>query len=126
MADVTDAEIDAALERGRGLGTAEPRACHVRYDRKLDRVVLELTNGCTFAFPPRSIQGLESASGDDIARVEILGAGDGLHWDLGDTDISIAGLLAGRFGTRAFMARRAAQLNTTTAAGEEGRTRKRG
>lgn len=90
MADVTDAEIDAALERGRGLGTAEPRARHVRYDRKRDRVVLELTNGCTFAFPPRSIQGLESASGDDIARVEILGAGDGLHWDLGDTDISPA------------------------------------
>ena len=109
MADLTDAEIDAALERGRALRLIEPRAVEVRYDRGAGRIIVELTNGCTFAFPPRSLQGLEAASDDEIAGVEVLGAGSGLHWSIGDTDFSIAGLLAGRFGTRAFMDARIAQ-----------------
>ena len=99
MADLTDVEIDAALERGRALRLIEPRVVEVRYDRGDGRMIVELTNGCTFAFPPRSLQGLETASDDEIAGVEVLGAGSGLHWDVGDTDFSIAGLLAGRFGT---------------------------
>ena len=109
MADLTDVEIDAALERGRALRLIEPRVVEVRYDRGDGRMIVELTNGCTFAFPPRSLQGLETASDDEIAGVEVFGAGSGLHWDVGDTDFSIAGLLAGRFGTKAFMKARIAQ-----------------
>jgi hypothetical protein len=44
-----------------------------RYDRQLDRVIVDLTNGCTFAFPPRIAQGLETATADQLAEVEILG-----------------------------------------------------
>ncbi|VTZ64182.1 hypothetical protein EMEDMD4_570063 [Sinorhizobium medicae] len=40
---------------------------------------MALTNGCTFAFPPRLAQGLEEASSDQLAAVEILGHGYGLH-----------------------------------------------
>ena len=103
MADLTDDEIDAALERGRLTRSAEPRIVEARYDRTGARMVVELTNGCTFLFPPRSLQGLETASDDDIAAVEILGSGSGLHWETGGADYSIAGLLAGRFGTKAYM-----------------------
>ena len=42
-----------------------------------------------------------------LAQVEILGAGYGLHWEALDADLSIPGLLAGLFGTRAHMARMA-------------------
>jgi len=112
MADLTDARIDAALERGRTARLHEPRAAAVRYDRKLDRVIVELTNGCTFAFPPRLAQGLETATADQLAQVVILGAGYGLHWEARDTDLSIPGLLAGLFGTRAFMARHAGQATS--------------
>ena len=72
-------------------------------------MIVDLTNGCTFAFPPRLVQGLENAAEIQLARIEILGSGSGLHWEELDTDISVPGLLAGIFGTAAFMARRAGQ-----------------
>ncbi len=58
MVELTDAQIDAALERGKAAALNEPRAASARYDQKLGRVVVELTNGCTFSFPPHLAQGL--------------------------------------------------------------------
>ncbi len=107
MADLSDAQIDAAIERGRLAREAEPRAAAACYDRKLGRVVVNLTNGCTFAFPPEKVQGLQEATDEQLARVEVLGSGYGLHWEVLDVDVSVPGLLAGIFGTRAYMARRA-------------------
>ncbi len=112
MVDLTDAEIDAALERGRIAHQTEPRAAAARYDRKNSRIIVDLTNGCTFAFPPRIAQGLETATDDELDAVEILGAGYGLHWEALDTDFSVPGLLAGLFGTKAYMARRAGQATS--------------
>lgn len=112
MAELTDAEIDAALERGRMAEQNEPRADAVRYDRRNSRIIVDLTNGCTFAFPPRLAQGLEAASNDELDAVEILGAGYGLHWEALDVDLSIPGLLAGLFGTKAYMARQAGRTKS--------------
>ncbi len=70
--------------------------------------MVELTNGCTFAFPPRLAQGLESATEEQFAKVEVLGAGCRLHWEALDADLSLPGLLAGLFGTEAHQARLAA------------------
>ena len=109
MAELSDAEIDAALERGRLARAIEPRAASARYDRSDGRLVVELTNGCVFAFPPRLAQGLEKATDNQLAQVEIQGAGYGLHWEELDADLSVPGLLAGLFGTKAYMARRAGQ-----------------
>jgi hypothetical protein len=107
MADPTDAEIDAALARGKAASVHEPRAATARYDRRADRIIVALTNGCTFAFPPHLGQGLDGATADQLAAVEILGAGYGLHWEALDVDLTVPGLLAGLFGTAAFMARHA-------------------
>lgn len=112
MAELTDAEIDAALERGRMAEQNEPRADAVRYDRRNSRIIVDLTNGCTFAFPPRLAQGLEAASDDELDAVEILGAGYGLHWEALDVDLSVPGLLAGLFGTKAHMARQAGRTKS--------------
>ncbi|WP_374532253.1 DUF2442 domain-containing protein [Phenylobacterium sp.] len=112
MAELTDADIDAALARGRSARASEPRAAKARYDRKTGRVVVELTNGCTFAFPPRLVQGLETAADDQLAAIEILGQGYGLHWEALDVDISVPGLMAGIFGTKAYMARLAGQAKS--------------
>lgn len=112
MVDITDAQIDAALERGKLALETEPRAATARYDRQLDRVIVDLTNGCTFAFPPRIAQGLETATADQLAEVEILGLGYGLHWEGLDVDLSLPGLMAGILGTKAYMARRAGQATS--------------
>ncbi len=112
MADLTDAQIDAALERGRAAQRHEPRAASARYDRPLGRVIVELTNGCTFAFPPKLAQGLDAATEEQLAQVEILGTGYGLHWEALDADLSIPGLLAGLFGTRAYLAQQAGRTTS--------------
>jgi len=112
MAQLTDAQIDAAAERGRLVRNVEPRARAARYDRQRGRLVVELTHGCTFTFPPRLAQELETATEDQLAQVEILGAGYGLHWEALDADLSIPGLLAGLFGTKATMARHAGQATS--------------
>jgi len=120
---MTDAETGTALKRGKALRATEPRASKARYDHAKGRLVVDLTNGCTFAFPARVAQGLEEATDDQLARVEILGNGYGLHWEALDTDISIPGLLAGLFGTKAYMARlagRSKSLAKTAAARANG------
>ena len=112
MAELTDAQIDAAAERGRIACSIEPRAASARYDAQAGRVIVDLTNGCTFAFPPALAQGLEGASPAQLAQVEILGAGYGLHWEALDADFTVPGLLAGVFGAKAYMARRAGQATS--------------
>ncbi len=109
MAELTDAAIEAALERGRFAHGDEPRAAAARYDRVSGRVIVDLENGCVFAFPPRLAQGLDAATDDQLAAVEILGGGYGLHWEELDVDLSLPGLMAGIFGTKIWMARRAGQ-----------------
>jgi hypothetical protein len=112
MAELTDAAIDAALERGRAVRASEPRATAARYDRASGRIMVELDNDCTFAFPPRLAQGLEDASDEQLAAVEILGQGYGLHWEGLDVDLSIPGLMAGVFGAKAWIARRAGRATS--------------
>ena len=124
MVEITDAEYTAAAERGRAIALTEPHAASARYDREADRVVVDLTNGCTFAFPPRLVEGLEDASPDQLAAVEVIGSGYGLHWETLDVDFTVAGLMAGIFGTKAHMARRAGQAKSpakAAAARENGR-----
>ncbi|MEB2319541.1 MAG: DUF2442 domain-containing protein [Pseudomonadota bacterium] len=112
MAELTDTAIDAALERGCAARASEPRAVAARFDRASGRVIVDLENGCTFAFPPRLAQGLEGATDDQLASIELLGRGYGLHWEELDVDLSLPGLMAGIFGTKAWMARRAGQATS--------------
>lgn len=116
MAELSDAQLAAAEERGRIAARTEPRAANARYDRRRGRIVVELTNGCTFTFPPHLAQGLENANDEQLAAFEILGAGYGLHWEDLDVDLSIPGLLAGLFGTRSHMARLAGQARSSAKA----------
>ncbi len=101
MPEVADSAFDAVLAHGREAATSEPRARAARYDRSSRRVVVELAHGCTFAFPADLVRDLGQASDNELAAVEILGAGYGLHWESLDVDLAVLGLLAGRFGSRA-------------------------
>ena len=112
MVELTDPQIDAATERGKSVRLNEPRAAAARYNRKLGRVVVELTNGCTFTFPPQLAQGLEKATEEQLAQVEVLGNGFGLHWEALDADLTVPGLLAGLFGAKSYMARHAGQAKS--------------
>ena len=121
MVELSDRDIDAALDRGRARLGDEARAASARYDREARRVIVELTNACTFSFPPKLAQGLETAPDDQLAQIEVLGAGYGLHWPALDVDLSVTGLLSGLFGTASHMARRGGRA-TSSAKAEAART----
>jgi hypothetical protein len=127
MSDDLATIVADAQRRGERSIRTEPRARAARYDRKTGRVQVELTNGCSFAFPARKAQGLERASDEELAQVEILGLGLGLHWEPLDVDLSVPGLLAGLFGTRAYMDRqRAARAGAATSAAKAAAARRNG
>jgi len=108
----SDAQAKAAIARGREKLKSESRAVAARYDSKADRILIDLANGATFAFPPRLAEGLADASPAELADIEILGRGFGLHWEKLDVDYSVPGLVAGIFGTARWMAARAGRTTS--------------
>jgi hypothetical protein len=99
---VSDAEILAQIPTARARERQERkqglRASSARFDRATRRVVLELTNGCLFAFAVGAIPALRSASASELAMVEIDPAGGALRWDHLDVDLSVPGLLLSAVG----------------------------
>lgn len=93
-----------ATARGEVAMKTEPRARAARYDPESDRLVVELTNGVVFLIPRGLVQGLRGAVPEEVAEVELGPRGAALHWERLDQDFSVAGLLRGIFGTRAWMA----------------------
>ena len=65
MSDEMVSMMAEAQQRGARSLRTEPRARAARYDRRTGRVVVELTNGCSFAFPARMAQGLERYHDED-------------------------------------------------------------
>lgn len=115
MAELTDAEFKAAEARGQEKLRTEPRAVAARYDRETGRVVVDLANGCTHIFPARLAQELAGAGDDELAGVVVDGAGFNLHWPALDADLYVPALVAGVFGTRAWMAQEWARTAGSTA-----------
>jgi hypothetical protein len=106
-------KIAKAREAATIANAVEPRAESAYYDqgsdseallRSADRIVINLKSRATFSFPPALAQGLAGASPEDLAEVEVTPSGDGLHWEKLDADFSVPALLAGVFGTDAWMA----------------------
>lgn len=97
----SDAEIDAAIARGRL--HEMPRAVQASYDHAADEVLVQFENGVRMAFPRRLLQGLETASPDELGEVVIAGPGTGLYWPNLDIGHYVRGLVDGVFGTRKWM-----------------------
>jgi hypothetical protein len=110
MAIMTDRQFEAAEARGLQVLDNEPRASSARYDRRSGRVVIELLNGCAYAFPAHLVQDLQGAGNDDLASIETDAVGLNLHWPALDVDLYVPALVAGIFGTRAWMAGELARI----------------
>ena len=124
MAELTTDAIASANQQGKLYRSTHPQATAARFDRKAQRIVVELSNGATFAFPPRLVQHLETADENQLAEVEVIAAGEGLHWESLDADFTVAGLLNGIFGTARWMAGQAGRSTSpakAAAARENGR-----
>jgi len=127
MVDVTNAELKAAEARGRRILVTEPRASSAHHDRATGRVVIDLTNGCTYAFPTRLVQDLQGAGEVSLEAVQVDGLGLDLHWPTLGVDLYVPALLSGVFGTRAWMAGELARIaGQTTSRAKADAVRKNG
>ena len=99
-----DRELEAAKKCAKTSDKKEPRADRARYDKRSDRIIVELRNGAAFSFPPELAQGLAGAAAEDLGNVRITPSGEGLRWPSLDVDFSLPGLMVGIFGSKAWMA----------------------
>jgi hypothetical protein len=102
--------FEMASRKGRKLQSETPRALGARYDRRIGRIVIQLSTGVDIAFSPRDAEGLEKATPAQLAKVEISPSGFGIHFPRIDADLYLPGLLMGFLGSRNWMAARLGAL----------------
>lgn len=97
-------EYAAANKRAADRQRKTPIATAVRYDRRIGRIVIDLSSGIEVAFRPHDAQGLERSKPDDLAEIEISPSGLGIHFPKLDADLYLPALLEGFLGSRQWMA----------------------
>ena len=77
----------------------------IKYEVQVDRVWIEnrliylkFKNESEFRFPAVNNKKLASATDLQLSNVELICDGTGLHWEDLDEDLSVSGILDGRFG----------------------------
>jgi hypothetical protein len=101
---IRDEEFHAANRRAVGRLRRTPIATAVRYDRRIGRIVIDLSSGLEVAFRANDAQGLEHAKPSELSKIEISPSGLGIHFPLLDADIYLPALLEGFLGSRRWMA----------------------
>lgn len=75
--------------------SAEARAIRAWVDKR--KVWIELEDGREVGFPADKFPRLREASDELLARVRIEARGKALRWEELDEDLTVAGILAGRW-----------------------------
>ena len=102
--EISDTAIQQAEQRMQDRLASGPHAVAARYDRRVSRIMVSLSNGLELAFPPHLAEGLANAKPADLAIIEITPAGLGLHWPRQNADLYLPALLEGVFGSPRWMA----------------------
>jgi len=97
-------EFEAANARAVARLAKTPKAISARYDRRIARLVIELSSGLSVAFKPHDAEGLEHAKPNQLTRIEISPSGLGLHFPELDADLYLPAVLEGFLGSRRWMA----------------------
>lgn len=103
-------DFDLANQRGKNLQGSAPRAVAAYYDRKIGRVVIQLSSKLIVSFSPSDVEGLEDAKAAQLREIEISPSGFGIHFPAVDADLYVPGLLEGMLGSKRWMASRLGQI----------------
>lgn len=103
-------------------------AVSVDYDARKKRLHIELASGVGVSIPISKLEGVAGVPPSVIRTVRIEGGGYGLYWPSLDLDLAVPDLIAGCFGSRAWMSALARQGGkaTTTAKRRGAREREEG
>jgi hypothetical protein len=64
------------------------------------RIYLLLSDRKELSFPVELNGKLKNATKEQLDEIELINGGTGLHWPQLDEDLSVMGILEGRFGTK--------------------------
>jgi len=102
--EITNAIFEAVNRRAAVKKAAYPAVVSVKYNRRTDRIIIELSSGIVLWFSPKRAQGLENARPADLENAEITPTGFGIHFPRLDADLYIPSLLKGFLGSKRWMA----------------------
>ena len=91
------AQLPAARARERAQRRAGWRARKATYEPNRGLLILELTNGTVFGFPPSVLPALRRLTAQQLAQVALSPSGGGLHWEAQDIQVSVPGVLMSSF-----------------------------
>ena len=98
-------EINMAKKAGLEVEQNEPRAIAVRYDKKSNRIIVDLKTGISFMFPVNLTEELLDASEEELKQVKVLADGFAIYWKDLDVALSVPDLLMGIFGSKSWMSK---------------------
>ena len=101
--DITVAEIAQLSERSQVRAQEEHRAQAVRYDAENRCLYIETCRGEEFGVNVDRLQGVADAEDTQIANIEILPGGEGLHWPELDASLLVHGSCTGVYGSKRWM-----------------------
>ena len=107
---VTHDDFEQANQRGKRVEASTPRVISARYDRKIGRIVINLSSRLIVSFSPLDVEGLEHAQPSQLNQIEISPSGFGIHFPALDADLYVPGLLEGFLGSKVWMASRLGQI----------------
>lgn len=90
---LSDEDIRAAEERAAAKQAAFPKVISIRYDQRIDRIVITLASGLELGIPPKLIKGLAYATPSDLDAVFLTPSGLGIHFPLLDEDLYLPTLV---------------------------------
>ncbi|HEY9126406.1 MAG TPA: DUF2442 domain-containing protein [Acidobacteriaceae bacterium] len=104
--ELDDRTVAQANDRAKAMQAEYPRVIAARYDRRTNRVILQLSSRLEVAFTPQDAEGLEQGSPAELSEIEISPSGFGIHFPKLDADLYLPALLEGFLGSKKWMAAR--------------------
>lgn len=95
--EITEETFMRAQQRMEAL-RRQGHALSAHYDPEKNRIVVCLNTGVELSFPPERVPGLENATPEELAEIEISPSGLGLNWPQREVDLYLPALLQGEFG----------------------------
>jgi len=90
------------------------------------RLRVELKSGVVVLLPIDRLQGLADAAPADLRQVRVEGLGTGLYWPSLDIDFHVPNLVAGIFGSKAWMSALAQHAGRVTSPAKAAAARRNG
>jgi hypothetical protein len=103
-------DFEQANQRAKDLKAHIPRAISAHYDRRIKRIVIELSSKLIVSFSSSDVEGIEHATPSQLHEIEISPSGFGIHFPAMDADLYVPALLEGFLGSKTWMASRLGQI----------------